>query len=68
MLTAGSPHPNEYNPDLMRSQNILLEGGNQDQNEPGPGQARLTNFEAYPKVLISLRRRLGHAELLVGTC
>ena len=69
VLTAGSTHPYEYNPDLLRSQNILLDGGNQDhdgnQHHDGlsAGHPRLTNFEAYPKVLISLTYRLGYAEL-----
>eukprot|EP00891_Asterochloris_glomerata_P009705 jgi/Astpho2/9705/Aster-03695 len=46
---AGSTHPYEYNPDLLRSQNVLLEGGHQDHDEPGASHPRLTNFEAYPK-------------------
>ncbi len=63
MVTAGSTHPYEYNPDLLRSQNVLLEGGHQDHDEPGASHPRLTNFEAYPKVLISMTCRLGYAEL-----
>ena len=66
VLIAGSTHSYEYNPDLLRSQNVLLEGGNQDHDEPGAGHPRLTNFESYHKVLVSLTYRLVHAELWWG--